>query len=187
VGKGQRLADLLKDRQKARLAVGGVGAGGEQIGQSVSLDQFHGEVEAAVGQPSQGMDRRDGGVLQLAEHLCLLQEAALQVSPTQVVIKQDFHRQGALQDRVAGAVDNAHAATAQFLAQLQVAGAPRGKSSGRRRGQRILRRGRRALGRGAVGRRSRRRSRGRLRPGREARIGVGRHDEDPQEGKNRNA
>ncbi len=70
------LAHHLEITQESRQVMSRLGAFGQQFGQSASLDEFHREVGTAVQQFADVVDRRDAGVLQLAGHPCLAQEAA---------------------------------------------------------------------------------------------------------------
>jgi hypothetical protein len=140
VGVGQGLSDLLEDAQQLGQAVswrqvcdhlpillgklqtcrhGGPRA--EDVGQRPAADQLHGEVEPAVGEPSEVMDGDDGGVLKQAVDARLLLEAPFRLGVSRELRPQHLDRQVAFQRRVAAAVDLAHAAPAKAVEQHVVA------------------------------------------------------------------
>ena len=110
VGIGHRLADLLEDRQEPRPVVRRVLAGLQQRGQGAALDQLHGEVEPAVGEPAQLVDRDDPRVLELAADLRLLDEPADHLGVVAVLLQQHLDGQVAAEVDVAALEDRPHAA-----------------------------------------------------------------------------
>jgi hypothetical protein len=74
---GKRLAHLQEGAQEARQV--SRGSLSEQLGQGAALDQLHAEEGPAVGQPADGVDRRDAGVLELPGEARLVHEAAFQL------------------------------------------------------------------------------------------------------------
>ena len=109
VGVGHRLADLLEHFQEPRQVLGRGLALCEAVGQGAALDQLHGEVRPAVGEPAQVVDRHDAGVLQLAADLRFFDEALLQFRTGHVFIPQHLEGEVAAQKRVMAAQHQTHA------------------------------------------------------------------------------
>src|SRR5262249_32580301 len=84
--------------------------------EGLALDELHRQEGAAVGQGAQVVHRGDAGVLQLPGDARLVQEAPRDAG---VVVEalQDLDGHLAVEDRVGGAVDDAHAAAGDFIEQ----------------------------------------------------------------------
>jgi hypothetical protein len=70
------------------------------VDEGAAADQLHGEERAAAGQPADVVDRHDAGVLQLAAHPCLLDEAAQEFRVLIPAAAQHLDGQVAAQVRV---------------------------------------------------------------------------------------
>ena len=110
VGVRHRLADLLEDRHEPAAVGRRVGPAFEQLVEGLALDQLHGQERPAVGQRAEVVNRRDGGVLQLAGDAGLVGEAAGRPGFGAVLLLQHLDGDFAAEGGVGGAVDDAHAA-----------------------------------------------------------------------------
>jgi hypothetical protein len=123
VGVRHRLADLLERRHEPPAALGGVGAAFQQVLEGVALDQLHGQERPAVGEDAEVVHGRDVGVLQLPGDAGLVGEPPGRPGVGRALLPQHLDRDLAAQHGVGGAVDGAHAAAGDLLAE-QV---PRGR------------------------------------------------------------
>ena len=136
------LADLLEDHQEPRPA----GVGGPPLGQELrerpALDELHGEVGAFVGQGAQLVNGHDARVLELSGDLGLLEKAVDHFGAMAEVVAEDLDGQVAAEVAVAAAEDDAHAAAADLVGELQPRGSlgQRGRPGGRSidRGGRVV-------------------------------------------------
>ena len=113
VGVGERLADLLEDGREPAALGRRVGPRLQQPVEGGALDELHGQEGPAVGQRAEVVDRRDGGVLQLAGDAGLVGEAAGGGGVGAVLLLQHLDGDFAAERGVGGAVDDAHAAAAR--------------------------------------------------------------------------
>jgi hypothetical protein len=118
VGVGHRLADLLEDGHEAPTFVRRVGPLGQQLVQVASADQFHGQEGPAVGQDAQVVDRWDGGMLQLPGDARLILETTHHLGGQLDLLLELLERHLAAEPGVEGAIDDAHAAVGNLLAQF---------------------------------------------------------------------
>ncbi len=114
VGRLQGQGDLPADIQRSRH---GERASGQDVVERVAGDQLHDEVEAAV-DLLQPVDGGDVGMVERRQQPGLALEAGQGVGVEVVALADDLDGHLAAQPAVAGAVDLAHAAAAQFLQYL---------------------------------------------------------------------
>jgi hypothetical protein len=103
-GQLDREGDPIRDRQLLRAGV---------VGQRRARDQFHHEMRRRGAVPlREGVDLRDAGMLQPAEHLGFVLEAAEDLGMT-IAAPQHFDRHRAARPVLLRGIDDAHAAGAQ--------------------------------------------------------------------------
>ena len=123
VGKGHRIADLLKDRQQMRERIlrhrGGVPR--PQIPKDVvqrgALDELHRVEGPVLFVGRQIVDRHDVRVFQLPRQFRFLREALEDLRIHARLIQGHFHGHGAIDAQIRGSQDGAHAAAGDFAAQ----------------------------------------------------------------------
>ena len=77
VGVSDCVADLVEDLQELQPIRRRFRALGEQVGESIALDQLHGEVGSTIGETAEVVDGHDAGVLELTADLSFLDERAV--------------------------------------------------------------------------------------------------------------
>jgi hypothetical protein len=117
VGVGHRLADVLEDRYDSPPVGGRVRALPEQGGQGAALDQLYGQKRPAVREHAEVVHGRDVGVLQLPGDAGLVGEPPGRAGIGRVLLLQHLDGDLAAQHGVGGAVNGAHAAAGDLLAQ----------------------------------------------------------------------
>ena len=124
VGVRHRLADLLEDREEPGPVVRRVFAGLQQRGQGSAPDQLHRDIQPAVREPADLVDRDDTRVLELAADLGLLDEPADHLGVVAVLLQDDLDGQVAAEVDVPALEDRPHAAAGDLADQLVAAGSP---------------------------------------------------------------
>ena len=114
MGEAQRLGDLARDLDRVAR---GEAAGARQVGEFFGLDQLHG-VAGLAGDRADVVHRDDAGVGKAGRGARLALEAVDRVGIGAVAEEQDLEGDLAFEVGVPGAVDLAHAAVAEFGAQL---------------------------------------------------------------------
>jgi hypothetical protein len=114
---GHRLAKVLEDRYESPSIGGRVRALAEQGGQGAALDQLHGQERPAVGEHAEVVHGRDAGVLELPGDAGLVGEPPGCPGVGRVLLLQYLDGNLAAQHDVGGAVNDAHAAAGNLLAQ----------------------------------------------------------------------
>ena len=117
VGVGDRLADLLERRHETTALRGEVGAVPQQFVEGPAPDQLHCQEGAAVEQRAEVVDGRDGRVLELAGDAGFVGEASGRDRIRAVLRQQHLDRHLAAEGGIGGAVDDAHPAAGDFIAE----------------------------------------------------------------------
>ena len=118
-GVGHRLADRFEDPQQPRAIGVPIGAAGEHLGEGLAPDQPHGDVGPAIGEGAQLVDRDDPRMLELAADLRLFDEPTDHLGLVAELLAQHLDRQVATQVGIVPFEDDAHAATADHIEELQ--------------------------------------------------------------------
>ena len=84
--------------------------------QALTFDELHNDVRSPV-DLARVMHGHDIGVIELGDRLCFAQQARATLS-AEAGLVQDFDGHIPIQHRVVTAIDNAHAAAAEFFAEL---------------------------------------------------------------------
>ncbi len=102
--------------EELETCVEGHGLGGGEVDERQTGDEFHGEVHAAVGKGVEVMDLHDAGVVATGEQVGLVAQARHAVASVGEAGAQDLEGDGSAVCEVDGAIDAAHAAFAERLA-----------------------------------------------------------------------
>ncbi len=114
---GQCLADLLEDRHEPAAVGRCVGSVFQRLVEGLPLDELHGQEGPAIGQGAEVVDWRDRRVLQLAGDARFAGKAERGLGQRAEFLVQHLHRDFSAENGIGGAVNDAHAATFDLLAE----------------------------------------------------------------------